>query len=87
MSKKIWVPMPATRLYGADGAHPQTVRDKFVERYGEATVTQAELSAALDIMMLTGMIKPSEFIEVIGRKLHRIDEHRRAMARLEADRG
>lgn len=87
MPKKIWVPQPATRLYGAEGMDPQSMRDRFVQQYGESTVTQAELSTTLDIMMMVGMIKPSEFIEVMARKLHRIDEHRRAQARLEADRG
>jgi len=85
-AKKIWVPQPATRLYGAQG-DPETVRDQFVDQYGEGTVQRAELSTCLDLFMLNGMIKPNEFIEVISRKLYKIDQHRRAMANLESDRG
>lgn len=79
--------MPAGKLYGADGAHPQSVRDQLVQQYGEVSVNSAELSVILDVMMVTGMIKPSEFIDLIQRKLHRIDQQRRAAARLEEDRG
>jgi hypothetical protein len=63
------------------------VRDRFVAQYGENTVQRAELSVCLDVLLLVGIIKPSEFIEVLGRKLHRIDEQRRAAANLDSDRG
>lgn len=79
--------MPAGKLYGAQGAHPQTVRDQLVARYGQVSVNSAELSVVLDIMMVTGMVKPSEFVDLMQRKLHRIDEQRRAEARLDVDKG
>jgi predicted protein tyrosine phosphatase len=79
--------MPAGKLYGAGGAHPQSIRDQLVQQYGEVSVNSAELSVVLDVMMITGMIKPAEFVDLMQRKLHRIDEQRRAVARLEADRG
>ena len=85
--KKIWVPQPATRLYGAQGADPERIRDRLVDAYGEGTVQRAELSVVLDLMMLNGIIKPSEFIDVMQRKLHKIDESRRAAANLDMDRG
>jgi len=84
---KIWVPQPATKLYGAQGADPETMRDRFVREFGESTVQQAELSTCLDLMMLNGVISPTEFIEVISRKLTRIDQQRRAAANLDMDRG
>jgi hypothetical protein len=87
MGKGIWVPMPAAGLYGVDRAHPQTIRDRLVAEYGEVTVNSAELSVVLDVMMVTGMIKPSEFVDLMRKKLHRIDEERRRRAGLEADRG
>lgn len=87
MGKGLWVPMPATKLYGVDNAHPQTIRDQMVERYGQVTVNSAELSVVLDVMMMTGMIRPSEFVDLMQRKLHRMDEQRRAEARLDEDRG
>jgi hypothetical protein len=86
-AKKIWVPQPATRLYGAGGNDPETVRDRFVDMYGEGTVQRAELSTCLDLFMLNGIIKPSEFIDVIQRKLYKIDQSRRAAANLDIDRG
>jgi hypothetical protein len=79
--------MPAGKLYGIGGAHPQSVRDQLVERYGQVSVNSAELSVVLDVMMVTGMIKPSEFVDLMQRKLHRIDEQRRAAARLDEDKG
>lgn len=88
MSKSgLWVPMPAGKLYGIGGAHPQSIRDQLVEQYGAVSVNSAELSVVLDIMMITGMIKPAEFVDLMQRKLHRLDEQRRAAARLESDRG
>lgn len=85
--RKIWVPQPATRLYGAGGGDPESIRDRYVDAYGEGTVQRAELSTCLDLFMLNGMIKPSEFIEVISRKLSKIDEKRRQAANLDSDRG
>ena len=84
MPEKIWVPQPATQLYGGNA---ESIRDRFVRQYGEASVMKAELSVCLDVMLLTGMIKPAEFVDVLGRKLQRIDNMRRAAANLDADRG
>ena len=77
--KKIWVPMPATKLYGGDS---ETIRDRFVAQYGEATVHNAEHQCVLDFMMLMGVVKPSEFLEVLEKKLRRTDERRRHAAGL-----
>ena len=41
---------------------------------------RAELSTILDLMMLAGMITPSEFMEVMTKKLQRIDDERRIAA-------
>ncbi len=86
-TKGLWVPQPAAKLYGAGGSDPETVRDKMVEMVGEATVQKAELSVVLDLLFLNGVIRPSEFVELMMKKIHRIDERRRAAARLEEDRG
>lgn len=77
---KIWIPQPATKLYGAGNTHPETVRDRFVRQYGESTVQRAELSVVLDLLMLTGAIAPSEFVDVMSKKLSRIDQERQAAA-------
>lgn len=86
-TKKIWVPQPASRLYGAGGGDPETMRDRLVDAYGEGSVQRAELSTCLDLFMLNGIIKPSEFIEVIQRKLYKIDQQRRGIANLDSDKG
>lgn len=80
MPPKIYVPMPASQLYSGGGAHPETIRDRFVANYGETTVQRAELQVVLDLFMLMGVVKPSEFIEVLHRKLERIDKMRREQA-------
>lgn len=87
MSKKIWVPQPASKLYGAGGGHPESVRDQLVQQYGEGSVEKAEISVVLDLLFINGIIKPSEFVDLMMKKLHRIDEQRRAAANLEMDRG
>lgn len=74
---KIWVPQPATNLYGSN---PESIRDRYVRMYGEATVHNAEHQIILDLMLLNGVIKPTEFVEVLDRKLRRIDDMRRSAA-------
>jgi hypothetical protein len=78
--QKIWVPQPASKLYGAQGADPESIRDQLVDMYGENTVQRAELSILLDLMMLNGVIKPTEFIEVMQKKLYKLDQKRRVAA-------
>lgn len=77
---KVWVPQPATKLYGAGGTDPETTRDRFVKNYGESTVQRAELSLVLDLMMLNGMINPGEFVDVISKKLQKIEQQRMVAA-------
>lgn len=85
--RKIWVPQPATRGYGAGGRDPVSVRDQLVDQYGEGTVQRAELQTLLDVAILSGLIKPEEFFEVMRRRLHHLDQMRRAAANLDEDRG
>lgn len=76
---KLWVPQPASNLY-AVGGEAETIRDRFVRQYGEGTVLRSELQICLDLMMLTGVIKPQEFVEVLERKLNRTEAARRRAA-------
>jgi hypothetical protein len=79
---KIYVPMPETEMY------KKTVsRDELVGKFGEATVTRAEVSVVLNILYMTGMIKPNEFVELMIMQCRRIEDERRAQAGLESDRG
>lgn len=84
---ELWVPQPSSKLYGAQGGDPETIRERLVQQYGEGTVERAEISCILDLLMINGVIRPSEFVEIITKKLDRIDQRRRAAARLESDRG
>jgi hypothetical protein len=74
------LPQPATELYKGGGGEPVTIRDRFVQQYGEGTVQRAELQVCLDLFMLMNIVKPQEFVEVLERKLRRIDDMRRAAA-------
>lgn len=75
--------MPVTELYGT--LRPETIRDRFVREYGEATVQRAELQVVLDLFMLTGVCKPSEFVEVMEKKLKRVDLERQIEAGLKGN--
>ena len=79
------VPMPASKLYEAGGAHPESIRDRFVASYGEATVQRAELQVVLDLFMIMGVVKPQEFVEVLQRKLERINRMRMEQAGIQSD--
>lgn len=74
------VPMPASKLYTAGGAEPETLRDKFIARYGEATVHQAEHQTILDLLMMMQIVKPQEFVEILTNKLNRVDRLRQEQA-------
>ncbi len=82
MPGKIWVPMPETEMY------KKTIsRDELVGKFGEATVTRAEVSVVLNILYMTGMIKPNEFVELMIMQCRRIEDERRAQVNLDSDRG
>lgn len=85
--RKIWVPQPASNIYGAGGADPVTARDALVQQYGEGSVQRAELSCVLDVMVISGLIAPSELLDAVHKRLYRIDQMRRAAANLDSDRG
>lgn len=84
---RMWVPQPATKMYGAGGGDPISIRDQLVNQYGEGTVQRAEIQTILDVIMLTGMMKPQEFFDLMQKRLYKIDQMRRAAANLDIDRG
>lgn len=81
---RIWIPTPASKAYGSDA---MTVRDRLVQAYGADDVFKMEVSVVLDVMILTGMLSPTEFMEVMVKKLQKLDDARREHARLERDSG
>lgn len=82
MAGKIWVPMPETEMYKKTKR-----RDDLVQKYGESTVLRAELAVVLNILYLTNTVRPSEFYDAMVQQCRRIEDDRRADARLEADAG
>jgi hypothetical protein len=82
MPGKIYVPMPETEMY-----KKSVSRDDIVNQFGEATVSRAEVAVVLNILYMTGMIKPNEFVDLMIMQCRRIEDERRSAARLEADRG
>ena len=86
MPPKIWVPQPASRGY-APGGDPVSVRDQLVQQYGEGTVNRAEIQTILDVIIISGLIKPEEFFTVMQKRLYKLDQMRRAAANLDSDRG
>jgi hypothetical protein len=80
MPDKVGVPMPATQLYKRGMDEPEALRDRLCAMYGEATVHNAEHQVVLDMMMLLGVVKPQEFVDVLMRKLERVDRLRREQA-------
>lgn len=83
----MWVPQPSSHLYRTKEEDEETVRDSLVRQFGEPTVQRAELSVVLDLLMITRAITPTEFLDVMHRKLQRIDQQRRAAANLDEDKG
>lgn len=79
---KIWVPMPETEMY-----KKSVPRDTLVQKFGEATVARAEVATILNILFITGVVRPSEFIDTMVHHCNRIEDERRAAARLDEDRG
>lgn len=87
MPPKLWVAQPASKGYAAEGGDPIAIRDRLVDMYGEGTVQRAELQTILDVIIISGLIKPQEFFEVMQRRLYHLDQVRRAAANLDSDKG
>jgi hypothetical protein len=69
-------------------AYKKTVnRDDIVQRFGESTVTRAELAAIMNIMIATGMVRSQELVDVVIRQCEFIETQRRQEANLDADNG
>lgn len=76
------VPMPETEMY-----KKSVRRDDLVQRYGESTILRAEVASILNIMYMTRMVSPSEFIDIMVQQCERIEDERRAAVNLDSDKG
>lgn len=66
----IHVPMPEAQHY--EGG----LRDRLVQKYGEASVTRAETAILINIMTTLGVIKQSEFIDYMVQVLEKTEQRR-----------
>lgn len=80
------VPMPEPN-YNGDRAVQRYRNNELVPAFGEATVIAAEQATALDIIMMMGLAKPREVIELIKIQCEKADYARRRQANLEEDKG
>lgn len=71
---KIYVPMPEAGIYG------ESTRDKLVSKYGDASVTKAEIAVLINLMVAVGVIKLSEFVGYMVEILEKTEENRRRAA-------
>lgn len=74
--------MPESEMYKKSMS-----RDEIVNRYGEATVSRAEVSVILNLLYLTGIVRPNEFVDAMVMQCERIENERRAAAKLDVDKG
>jgi len=74
----IYVPMPqAEGFYGRDG---RVSRDTLIKRYGEVSVMHAEIAACIVILDAIGILKKSEFQDLVQQALAAADLRRQRMA-------
>lgn len=71
----IYVPMPASNAYG----YPSK-RDQLIRRYGEVSVMHAEVAVCVTILMEIGIIKKSEFVDLVEQALAAADRRRQLQA-------
>jgi hypothetical protein len=71
--------------YGGNRQAKDYRNRELVPKYGEATVIRAEVVALMEIMFVSGVIKPAEYAEMVGRICYKIDQRRRAEAGIQGD--
>ena len=78
----IYVPMPQSdSIYGkAPDGTTMSKRDQLIRRYGEVSVMHAEVAVCVTIMAELGIIKKSEFAELVENALRSADIRRQQHA-------
>lgn len=77
----IYVPMPQSDVaYGPPADDKMPVRDRLIRRYGEVSVMHAEVSVCITVMMGLGLLKKSEFVEMVTQALASADVRRQRQA-------
>jgi hypothetical protein len=70
--------MPTADAYGGE-----TVRDRLVRQFGEATVTRAETAALANILIRLNIISKNDWTDMVEYACKKADERRRRQAGLE----
>lgn len=83
----IYVPMPQSdSVYGpAPLDSGLSIRDRLIRQYGEVSVMHAEVAVCITIMSELGVIRKSEFAEMVKQALASADRRRQLQA--ESGRG
>lgn len=76
------VPMPTSDMY-----RKTVKRVDLVRRFGEATVTRAELTAVMNVLIASGIVRSPELADIIIAQCTSIEKRRRTEAHLDEDRG
>ena len=69
-------------LAGLQYGDRQDIRSQLIAKHGETTVLWAELAVVIQLLFAQGVIKPTEFADLVSRQLGRIEERRRQAAGL-----
>lgn len=74
----VYVPMPAAQgFYGTDG---RSSRDQLIRQYGEVSVMHAEVAACIVMLEAIGILKKSEFQDLVQGALAAADLRRQRQA-------
>lgn len=80
----IYVPMPQSdSVYGPAPLEGMSTRDRLIRQYGEVSVMHAEVAVCITVLAELGVIKKSEFAELVSQALAAADRRRQ----LQAERG
>lgn len=72
----IYVPMPQAKSIYGEGSK----RDQLIRRYGEVSVMHAEVAVCVTILAELGVIKKTEFVDLVIGALEAADRKRQIMA-------
>lgn len=77
LKRRTIVPMPASKsVYGETGGK----RDQLIQRFGEVSVMHAEVAVCVTVLVELGIIKRSEFVELVENALKAADIRRQRHA-------
>lgn len=81
LKRKSIVPMPASKVVYGEGG---TKRDQLIRQYGEVSVMHAEVAVCVTVMVELGIIRQSEFVQLIENALQAADYQRHRQAQEQA---